>query len=81
MKYFKVIYKSKNNHETRLIKDCDFGSVKYNHKTKYFDFEVNKNPEGGFIKDFKLSSLEIFLTSPNGGIFTLEVFETEEETC
>lgn len=81
MKYFKISYKSKQQMETKYIDSRDLKTFKYNHKSKYLEFEINANMEAGFLKTaLNLSSFETFLTSTTSGIFSIEIFETEDET-
>jgi hypothetical protein len=81
MKFFKITYKTKTQMETKYLDSKDLKSFKYNHKSKYIEFEIHGNIESGFLKILNISALEIFLTSLQSGIFTLELFEDEEETC
>lgn len=80
-KYFKFIYKNKSNPEIKYVQGDQVKLFKYNPKSKYGEFEISGVVETGYIKTINLSAYEIFLTSVTPTIFSVEIFETEEETC
>ena len=81
MKYFKFTRKTKIKHETKYLHAKDLKAFKFDHKVKYIEIEIHDLMEVGFIKLINLMDLEIFLTSPSSGIFSIDLFETEEEAC
>lgn len=80
-KYFKFIYKSKSHPEIKYVQGDNVKLFKYNPKSKYGEFEISGVIETGFIKSINLQSYEIFLTSPTASVFSVEIYETEEEAC
>ena len=80
-KYFKFIYKSKSNPEIKYVQGDFVKLFKYSPKTKFGEFEISGVVETGFIRSINLHAYEVFLTSPSSSVFSVEIFETEEEVC
>ena len=80
MKYFKFTRKTKIKYETKYLHAKDLKALKFDHKSKYIEVEIHDLLEVGFIKLVNLMDLELFLTSQGPGIFSIDLFETEEES-
>lgn len=81
MKYFKFTRKTKTKHETKYLHAKDLKAFKFDHRVRYLEIEIHDLLEVGFIKLINLMDLELFLTSQIAGIFSIDLFETEEEAC